>query len=243
MNPLWMISVFVGLSETAVVIAASQAEGWVQGLLAIFSVTFPILVSGAFFGILWKKPEVLYAPGDFPEHLSPGTFRDGIRGGPSVDTEVLESVVRRTLESVLPTALAGRVNEAEVPNVVNQAFISAQRDIASRMLRIDTSAVHRDLQGAVNYPVDDSTTVSELLNWLWRQLTPFIRPYTYGSEWVLRDRLTGRAFDGGTGWARSHGRGRDERLLTESGITPGMDLAVELIPRDPTSDSTVPSTR
>ncbi|MEU9240174.1 hypothetical protein [Streptomyces sp. NPDC048385] len=52
LNPLWIISLFLGLSETTVGIAAALSNGWVQGALAVFAVTFPVLVSGAFFSIL-----------------------------------------------------------------------------------------------------------------------------------------------------------------------------------------------
>lgn len=79
LNPLWIIALFLGLSETTVGIAAALSSGWVQGLLAVFAVAFPVLVSAVFFFILWQRPEVLYAPGDFPEHVSINTYVDGMR--------------------------------------------------------------------------------------------------------------------------------------------------------------------
>lgn len=65
MTPLWVISVFVSLSEVVAGLAVTQAQGNVQVTLTIFVVTFPVLVAAAFFTILWKKAYVFYPPTEF----------------------------------------------------------------------------------------------------------------------------------------------------------------------------------
>lgn len=65
MTPLWVISLFVSLSEVVAGLAVTQAQGGVQITLTVFVVVFPVLVAAAFFAILWKKPYVFYPPTEF----------------------------------------------------------------------------------------------------------------------------------------------------------------------------------
>ena len=60
--PLWVISLFVSLTEAVTGIAVTQAHGGVQGALTAFEIVFPLLVASAFFLILWNRPYVLYPP-------------------------------------------------------------------------------------------------------------------------------------------------------------------------------------
>jgi len=232
LNPLWIISLFLGLSETTVGIAAGLASGWVQGTLAMFAVTFPVLVSGAFFSILWKKPEVLYAPGDFPEHVSVTAYVDGMRHGSVANTELLKAVVRDTLEDVIPAALSHTVTPAQVTQLLDQVVASAQEGIANRMLSVDLRAVHTDFQDFwAQFPLAEGATVATFLDRLWANMRDHVQPFTYGTQWVLIDRKSSRIFhDIGTRWAQSHvGRSEDDRPLKDIGIHTGMDLAVLLL--------------
>jgi hypothetical protein len=52
----------------------------------------------------------------------------------------------------------------------------------------------------------------------------YVRPYTYGVEWILADHA-GRILDGmGTLWARNHGMTQDDTLLSAVGIERGESL-------------------
>lgn len=231
-NPLWIISLFLGLSETTVGVVAALASGWVQGVLATFAVTFPVLVSGAFFATLWRKPEVLYAPGDFPEHVSVGTYVDGMRRGSRGQVELLEEVVRDTLESVLPSFLSSAATPAQVTQLVNEAVASAHEGIASRVLTVDLSSVDstvRDFQ--VQFPLFDEATVADFLDRVWVMLRDHVKPFTYGTRWILVDRKAGRTFaDIGTEWAKANlGVDEDYRLLKDVGIHASLDLAALLL--------------
>src|SRR4051794_37702549 len=74
MNPLWIISLFLGLAEVVAGIVATQVTGWVQGLLALFVVLFPTGVAAAFFLVVWHRPLNLYAPKDFSGAVKPSDF-------------------------------------------------------------------------------------------------------------------------------------------------------------------------
>ncbi|MGW7817647.1 hypothetical protein ACWGLF_05825 [Streptomyces puniciscabiei] len=229
LNPLWIISLFLGLSETTVGIAAALSDGWVQGALATFAVTFPVLVSGAFFSILWKRPEVLYAPGDFPEHVSVSAYVDGMRHGSVANAELLKAVVRDTLEDVIPTTLSQTVTPQQVAQLVDRAIASAHEGIANRMLSVDLSAVHPDFRDfRTQFPLAEEATVSDFLDRLWAIMRDHVRPYTYGTHWVLIDRKSNHIFrDIGSTWAQNHfGYPDDDRPLKDIGFHVDMDLAV-----------------
>jgi hypothetical protein len=235
LNPLWMISLFLGVSETTVGVAATQATGWIQGVFAVFAVAFPVTVAGAFFAVLWKKPEVLYAPGDFPEHVPVPDFVRGMHRGATGNLESISSVLRDTLESVLPAILAPEITVGSVDKVVGEVVASAQTDLRSRALRIDLGFISADL-GSAEWLVDATTTVSDLLDRLYYHVSEHFPPATYGTLWVLVDRRSLKVFDEmGRVWAREFGRDRDDRLLTDVGISSGTELSA--VPRSPARTS------
>lgn len=228
LNPLWIIALFLGLSETTVGVAAAQSDGWVQGLLAVFAVVFPLLVSATFFAILWQRPEVLYAPGDFPQHVPVSTYVDGMRRRSWGSAETLQEVVGDTLRQVLPAALEGAAVPAQSPRIVADALDSARRVIEARTLVVDLSAFLHEPGARYHFVAADSSTVRDLLDSVFVELRQFVRPFSYGREWILVDRRTGeRLTDLGSGWADRHGVEADERLLRDVGLAGRPELAAE----------------
>jgi hypothetical protein len=65
LTPLWIISLFLTLTETVLGVAVIRTEGGVQIALTAFVVAFPLLVAAAFFTILWTRPWVFYAPTEY----------------------------------------------------------------------------------------------------------------------------------------------------------------------------------
>lgn len=65
MTPLWVISLFVSLTEVVTGLALTRASGPVQVALTTFVIGFPLLVASAFFLILWFRPYVFYPPTEF----------------------------------------------------------------------------------------------------------------------------------------------------------------------------------
>lgn len=64
-TPLWIVALFVSLTETVLGIAVTRTAGAIQVALLVFVILFPTLVAGVFFLILWRKPFVFYSPAEF----------------------------------------------------------------------------------------------------------------------------------------------------------------------------------
>lgn len=79
-TPLWLLAFFFSFAEIAMGFAVTQTTESLKTALAIFSVTFPVLVVTAFLLILWKKPYVLYPPRDFGVPADVGSFVNAMRG-------------------------------------------------------------------------------------------------------------------------------------------------------------------
>lgn len=87
-TPLWIVSSFVTLTEISMTYAVTKLTGLPQAFLVAFVILFPIGVAGAFFLILWNRPENFYAPSDYGT-LDPKDFMSAIR---RVDPKVADLV-------------------------------------------------------------------------------------------------------------------------------------------------------
>ena len=65
LTPLWIISLFVSLTEAVLGAVVTKTTGGVQTALLGFVIIFPLLVAAAFFAILWNCPWVFYAPSEY----------------------------------------------------------------------------------------------------------------------------------------------------------------------------------
>ena len=65
LTPLWIVSIFVTLTESVLGIALTQASGGIQIALTVFVIVFPVLIASAFFFTLWYKPFVFYSPKEY----------------------------------------------------------------------------------------------------------------------------------------------------------------------------------
>lgn len=65
LTPLWVISIFVSLTEAVLGVAVTRVAGDIQLAQVAFVLTFPVLIAAAFFACLWWKPWVFYPPGDY----------------------------------------------------------------------------------------------------------------------------------------------------------------------------------
>jgi len=69
-NPLAVIAMFATLSEVAMVLTLPHLPPAPQLLFVWFAMGFPILLVIGFFVVLYRKPAVLFSPGDYndPQH-------------------------------------------------------------------------------------------------------------------------------------------------------------------------------
>src|SRR5262245_8985029 len=65
LTPLWVISLFLSLTETVLGVGVIQTRGNVQWALVLFVTLFPLLIAVGFFVILWDRPYVFYSPGEY----------------------------------------------------------------------------------------------------------------------------------------------------------------------------------
>jgi hypothetical protein len=86
LTPLWVISLFLSLTETVTAIAITQATGNVQAALTTFVIVFPLLVAAAFFAILWNRPYVFYPPTEFGGTTTVADYVRAFGGFPSIDS-------------------------------------------------------------------------------------------------------------------------------------------------------------
>lgn len=110
-TPLWIVALFVSLTELVLAAAVTQTVGSVQIALTTFVIVFPCLIAAIFFAVLWFKPYVFYPPREF---------------GPNVQVkEYVEAMQFRS-----PGMLV--LNKAEPPTPVEA---EAASDLANRFLQ------------------------------------------------------------------------------------------------------------
>jgi hypothetical protein len=223
LSPLWMISLFLGISEVSVTIATTQAIGWIQSMLAIFAVAFPVLVFSAFFLTLWKNNKVLYAPGEF---TSDTPVRDYVE---AMNRHNQRSV--NVVESALQSALTRLADQLEVLGATvsqrDEIVESVSTAVHRAVITIDVSVFNSKAR-TVDVAVDDRTTVTDLLDSVYFAIWDKVENFSYGKTWLLLDERNGRRLDDiGTHFAHQYLKtNRDYRSLTEIGVRPESTLAV-----------------
>lgn len=123
MTPLWVISLFVSLTEVVTGIAVTQASGVTQTALTMFVIAFPLLVAGAFFTILWNRPYVFYPPSEFASGVDVTKYIEAM--GSSVDP------IRAGLEAEVSNLRA----EAELKSFAIRERFGTIEDLLAKMSR------------------------------------------------------------------------------------------------------------
>lgn len=80
-NPLTVIAIFAGIAETSGAAILPFLDKDIQGTFVWFLMFFPCLLIALFFGVLYKKHHVLYAPSDYKEDKSFVDLHFTTRGG------------------------------------------------------------------------------------------------------------------------------------------------------------------
>jgi hypothetical protein len=86
LTPLWVISLFVSLTEAVLGISATKTAGGVQVALTAFVIAFPVLIAGAFFAVLWSKAYVFYPPSEYAK-VDIRKYVEALRGGQGLVTK------------------------------------------------------------------------------------------------------------------------------------------------------------
>jgi hypothetical protein len=190
-------------------------------VLTVFSVLFPVGVFAVFCVFLWKRPFVLYSPRDFSRDTPVAQFVEAMQSAQSRQHVVFDSAIVAAVQETVANTGAGD------ETVVERAVSAARETIASHSIVVDIERINPIADDPeVEFFVDSSTTVQELLNFVYFAIAEFVAAYAYGTEWILRDSESGEVYDEiGTGWAdRNLSDLRDGRTLAEAGLYPGARL-------------------
>ena len=219
-SPLWIIALFIALSEATAGGAAITTNGSARLIFAVFAVVFPAAVFGVFVWLVVKHAPKLYSPGQYSREVTPEIYRSGIIGLTRAESSLL---ARAVAETVVPPPDQEADQEARLAAVelTAQRF---KRAVAESTVTVSLDRMkpgEEDLQIAVN----GSTTVSQFLDTIWFALSRAVQPHSYGRDWILTDEHGKDLPPMGTVWANDRRMVSDERLISDVAIFPGTFLA------------------
>lgn len=84
MTPLWIVALFVSLTEVVLGAAVTQTTGGIQVALTVFVIVFPTLVAGFFFLTLWHRPFVFYPPTEFGQQVKVSEYVEAMQRRPGL---------------------------------------------------------------------------------------------------------------------------------------------------------------
>ncbi len=226
-SPLWIIALFIALSEITAGIAAIATDGTTRFIFAIFTVTFPLIVLAVFIWLLVRHPANLYGPWQYSEGVGVEAYAAALNR----QRRTTSLVYRHAASEAVALASSRESGASDSGSAVSVERVKEDFDrlIRESSIVVDCSAF-RDGE-PVLIPVTQETTAAELLNAIYFELAPAVRPFTYGESWLLADQSGHRLTELGTQWARRRNRGQDLRRLEEVGIELGSSLTV--VPVDP----------
>ncbi|MEU4295202.1 hypothetical protein AB0E63_43875 [Kribbella sp. NPDC026596] len=214
-SPLWIIALFIALSEVTAGVASITTDGAARLLFAIFAVAFPIGVFVVFVWLLTNHAPKLYPPREYSGEITPEMYAAGVSRNSRAEVHVYGKAVAELLVGQSDGTSGKR---EELADQFQQAVVSSSVEV-----EIDAVAPERS---PVLFPVDEDATVRELLDALYFAMAPHIRPFQYLESWALVSEQ-GTVFDAiGTAWARKKRQSVDDRRLAEVGIFPGDKLRV-----------------
>ena len=132
-TPLRIIALFVALTEVVLGAAATQTTGNVQWFLAVFVVVFPFLVAGAFFAILWDRPEHFYPPTEYGSGTDVGQFVGALRRHQVAASPQLFDEIQAAIHSALTSPEIIRQVVQSLPSGTEREQ-AAQADTVTRAL-------------------------------------------------------------------------------------------------------------
>jgi hypothetical protein len=241
LTPLWIIALFISLTETVLGVGVIKTSGGIQIALTVFVLSFPLLIAGTFFFTLWKKPWVLYAPMEYGKETNVKDFVHEMSGRTrSLEELQIYTQIQQSIRDVLvsPDVISelSKITQrgeytahGTVKSILSDAATKTEENIRKQaFLTIDSRSFENDKGHIWQVPYDNYTRVSDLLDDLYFTLNERNRSFpafAFGKLWALRDVESGRIFkDMGRLWAKRQGEELDERGLAQVGLRPGMTL-------------------
>jgi len=232
-SPLWIIALFIALSEVTTSVAAITADGLSRTMFTVFAVGFPILVLVIFIWLLIKYPANLYSPWQYTSEVGIETYITALSRQYRATSLVYSQAATELAASTTTEDASGTDRRSRRQEQITEKF---ERLIENRSVIVDRSELIPNARH-VKIPVTEDTTTGDLLDSVYFEIAPTVRPFTYGISWILVDE-TGTHLNGmGTLWAKNRGQVRDERELQDVGIYPGSRLKAIALTQEPSQDS------
>ena len=214
-SPLWIIALFIALSEVTAGVASITTDGATRLLFAIFAVVFPV---GVFVTFIWlltsgHAPK-LYSPTQYTEAITPEIYADGVNRRTRAEIQVYDRAVAEVF--------AYAAERQAVPAAQQEPLIGRfEQSVRARSIEVDIAQVAPGRDPFL-FKVGDETTVSDLLDDVYFAMAPHVEPYEYLKSWAL-------VTEDGELILREHGASRvgmrsDLRGLEEAGIAAGSRL-------------------
>lgn len=244
-NPLWIISLFLGLAEVCVTTSATITSGITQVVLAVSSVVYGLGVAVMFFAVLWTRNHVLYAPRDYTTSSSPAEFVSAMRTHSiSERIRVFDQEVRTrdaatdravrdsTLQLVEDLRRSSSNDDWDSDRAHQAANVVVHNVRAARSLSeitVSFEGIGHGHKDDLVVTINSETTVQQLVNRIYYVIEDFIPPSTFGRTWVLEDSDSRHRYtELGSGWTKDP-KQVDTRRLEEAGLRPGMRLKAVLL--------------
>jgi hypothetical protein len=216
LTPLWVIALFLSLTETVLGIGVIRTTGGIQIALTAFVMFFPTLVAIGFFAILWSRPYVLYPPTEY---------------GPQTDVTVYVDAIRGKVRDETAQALVEAGNIAEVTSIANIRGIPVEqieRDLAQRSQILHVTVEVTDPlepEEKIEGPGRPMIFVRDFFSWIGGTVVSSdISSLSYGRSWVLVEKRSGTVLrDFGT---RNNRPRNSSYKLNEIGLISGMEFFI-----------------
>jgi hypothetical protein len=243
LTPLWVVSIFVSLTETVLGVGVIQTTGGIQIALTVFVMAFATLVALGFFLVLWFRNYVFYPPAEFAQ-VDVSTYVAAMRNSSLASGDRLYSQVEQAVRTVLSsqgTALKlktfiedkNRIAPANLNQMLQAVATEAVEEIRKvSFVTVDSTSLDKERGTLSQIPYDQEITVGGFLDRVYFAINKnspiadaILLPFTYEKSWVLRDRDSGFVFHNiGTKWSWQEGKQSDDRSLSDVGISAGMFL-------------------
>lgn len=227
-TPLWVISLFVSLTELITGYAVTQATGGVQVALTAFAIAFPTVIALGFFLVLWFKNYVFWPPSEFGGSVDVSRYVEAMQRR-TIDQVRIHQIVRDAVTTAVAqtkAVVAQELAAEDTVKAVDQVTQAALTKVDQSIISVKTATLPGSSGEVLAIPYQLDRPVHSVLDDIWFTISDVVPAYSYGKTWVIRDAKTHRVFDVGRQWAQRNGFKDDKRPLSEVGIEPGAELEV-----------------
>lgn len=232
-TPLWVISLFVSLTELVTGYAVTRATGDVQVALTAFAIAFPSVIALAFFLVLWFKNYVFWPPSEFSGAVDVTRYVEAMQRR-TIDQQRIHLIIREAVATALDQTKETTVSElitGDADRAVEKVTQAALAKVDASIVSVKTETLPGSAGEVLAIPYETNLPIQSVLDDIWFAISDVVPAYSYGKAWVIRDIHSKHIYDVGRTWARRNGFKEDKRSLINVGIVPGAELEVVPAPR------------